>query len=152
MLLAKNRKATYNYEIIDKYLAGIVLKGYEVKAIREKKVNFEGAYVKVEDGEVYVVNMHIGRYSNMSQEYNDQMARAPRKLLLNSREIDLVTTALQQKGKTAVPLALVLRNNQIKLEFAVVKGRKALGKKQLEKDRQLDKELDKIRKEVERSY
>ncbi len=142
MLLAKNRRALFNYEILDKYIAGIVLKGYEVKAVREGKVNMEGSFIKIDHGNLVVTNMHIGKYSKQSQNYNDEMAKAPRKLLVNKGELAKITKVLQEKGKTSVPLALLLKNNLIKLEFAVVKGKKKEEKKQIQKEKQIIKDLD----------
>jgi len=147
MLLARNRKALRNYEVTEKFLAGIKLKGYEVKALREKKVSFEGAYVKVMGGEVWLMNMHIGRYSKQSQKVPDGEADRPRKLLLSKREIDVLRKEVAQKGKTAVPLALLLKHNLVKLELGIVRGRKAHEKKHLEKERQIRRDLEKERKE-----
>ena len=150
MLLAKNRRALYDYQLIEKFIAGIALKGYEVKAIREKKVNFEGSYVSVKPNGVFVENLNIGRYSKQSQEIDEQNTRKPRRLLLNKREIEKLKRELHEKGKTAVPLALILRNNLVKLEFAVAKGKKKYGKKQTEKEKQIDKEMKKTAKEFAR--
>jgi len=141
MLLAKNRKALYDYEVIEKFLAGVQLLGYEVKAVKEGKANFDGAYVQVIDNEAFVVNMYIGYYSRQSGKVDPEQARRSRKLLLNRHEIDKLKKEVVQKGKTAVPLALLLSNNLVKLEFAIVKGRKKRSKKQLEKERQVKKDL-----------
>ena len=81
MLIAKNRKAHFDYEIVQKFTAGIVLTGYEVKAVREGKVELKGTFVQVIGGELYVVNMYIGRYSSMSQKYDEKDSRHSRKLL-----------------------------------------------------------------------
>jgi len=147
-LLAKNRKALYKYSVEDTYVAGIVLKGYEVKAIREGKADFEGSYVQMLDGAPHVVNMSIGRYSNQSNTVDKSDTRRSRKLLLNQREIDQISTKISQKGKTAVPLALVLVNNNIKLEFAVVKGKKDYEKKTVAKERQIRRDLAKEAKKL----
>ena len=147
MLILRNKKALFNNEVIEKYLAGIVLKGYEVKAVRERNVTFEGSYVTVDGNNVYVQNMHIGKFSKQSQEHNDTLARGPRKLLLEKREIGKLQRELNEKGKTAIPLALLLKNNKIKLEFAVVKGRKKHEKRQLLKKRQIEIDLRKSVKE-----
>lgn len=146
-LLAKNRKALFNHSIINRYDAGIVLKGYEVKAIREGKVDFEGSYVRLVKGEVYLTNLKIGRYSKQSKEISPQDERRDRKLLLNKNEIKEINRELSEKGKTAVPLALVMSNNKIKLEFAVVKGKKEFEKKQTAKERQLKKDMEIERKQ-----
>ncbi len=141
-LLAKNRKALFNHSIIERYDAGVVLKGYEVKAIREGKVDFEGSYVRVIKGEVFLTNLKIGRYSKQSKEISPQDETRDRKLLLNKNEIKGINRELSEKGKTAVPLALVLSNNKIKLELAVVKGKKEFEKKQTAKERQLKKDME----------
>ena len=147
-LLAKNRKALYKYSVEDTYIAGIVLKGYEVKAIREGKADFEGSYVQMLDGAPHVVNMNIGRYSNQSNIVDKYDSRRSRKLLLNQKEINKISTKVSQKGKTAVPLALVLVNNKIKLEFAVVKGKKDYEKKVVTKERQIERDLAKEAKKL----
>jgi SsrA-binding protein len=150
MLLVKNRRAYYDYEIIEKFLAGMVLRGYEVKALREKKANFDGAYIKVDKGEVFVVNMYIGRYSKQSQEVSDTNLRNQRKLLLTKQETERLQKAINEKGRTAVPLALLLKNNMIKLEIAVVKGKKIVGKKHVAKEKQVRRDMEKEKKDFER--
>ena len=149
-LLAKNRKALFNHSIISRFDAGIVLKGYEVKSIREGKVDFEGSYVRVIKNEAYVTNLKIGRYSKQSKEVTSQDEKRDRKLLLNKNEIAEINRDLFEKGNTAVPLALVLFNNKIKLEFAVVKGKKEFEKKQTAKERQIRKDMEIERKEFKR--
>ncbi|HOM78196.1 MAG TPA: SsrA-binding protein SmpB [bacterium] len=148
MLIAKNRKALFNYEIIEKYLAGIMLTGYEVKALREHNVNFEGSFVKIENGEALLINLQIGRYSKQGQKIDEAAEKRTRKLLLNKVELEKITRQIQEKGKTIVPLAFVLRNNLIKLEIAVVKGRKKYEKKQVAKTRQIEKDLLRQRKDM----
>ena len=147
MLLVKNRKALFNHQIVEKFLAGIELKGYEVKAIRENNVTFEGSYVSIEEGQVYVQNLHVGKYSKQSQDYNEQESRRPRKLLLQKGEIKKLQKEVSEKGKTAIPLALLLKRGKVKLEFAVVKGRKKHEKKQLLKKRQIEIDLQKTAKQ-----
>lgn len=150
-LLAKNRRAAFNHTIVDKYDAGIVLKGHEVKAIREGKTDFEGSYIKIINNEVYVVNLKIGRYSKQSKESGAIDEARSRKLLLNKKEILDLKRELAEKGKTAVPLALVLSNNIIKLEFAVVKGKKEFEKKHTAKERQIRKDMKIEAKEFRKS-
>jgi SsrA-binding protein len=147
-LLSKNRKALFNNTLIKRFNAGIVLKGNEVKAIREGKVDFEGSYIKVFKNEVYVVNLNIGRYSKQSKESSTYDERRERKLLLNKNEIAEVNRDISEKGKTAVPLSLVLSNNKIKLEFAIVKGKKEFEKKQTAKERQIRADMQKESKEL----
>jgi len=141
-MITRNRKALRKYEVLQKFIAGIVLKGYEVKAIKEGKANLEGAFVKILDGKPYVVNMHIGRYSNQSQDVDPIQQKRSRQILLNEKEILKIEQETQQKGKTAVPLALLLQHNLIKLELAIVKGRKKYEKRHLEKERQIRKDLE----------
>ena len=150
MLLAKNRKALYDHEITEKFISGIKLQGYEVKAIKERKVNFDGSYVLVIDKEAFVVNMHIGMYSTQSQKVADSDSRKTRKLLLNKNEIKKLQIELSQKGKTAVPLALLLDHGLVKLEFAVVKGRKKQDKRLVEKQRQIQRDMEREIKEIAR--
>jgi SsrA-binding protein len=150
-LISKNRKALYNHQIIEKYTAGLLLKGYEVKAIREGKANFEGSYVQIIGGVPSVVNMYIGPYSKQSKSFSDVDARKTRPLLLNKKETGKITIDLTQKGKTAVPLALVASHGLIKLEFAVVKGLKEFEKKVVAKERQIKKDLEVESKEYRRT-
>ncbi len=142
MLIAKNRHALHNFEILEKLMAGIVLRGYEVKALRETKVNLTGSYVQLVDDTPLVVGMAIGRYSKLSQDLDDLALTRPRQLLLNKDEIGTLRRHLAEKGKSAVPLALVFRNNLVKLEIALVKGKKKHEKKIVEKERQIKKDLD----------
>ena len=149
-LLAKNRKALFNHLLVSKFDAGIVLKGYEVKAIREGKADFEGSYVKVVGGEVFITNLNIGMYSKQAKE-SDFQPKRDRKLLLNRNEIAELNREISEKGKTAIPLAFILSNNIIKLEFAVVKGKKEFEKKQTAKEAQIRKDMRKEEKEYRRN-
>lgn len=150
MLLAKNRKALFDYSLVEKYTVGIVLTGPEVKAAREGKVNFEGSFVRVLNGEVFAVNLYIGPYSKQGHGFDEVEAKRNRKLLLNAHEIKDIAIEISQKGRSAVPLALVLDHNLIKLEIAVVKGRKEYEKKQVAKDRQVEIDLKNETKEIKR--
>lgn len=147
MLLAKNKKATFEYEVLDKYTAGLVLYGHEVKSVREGNVNFEGSLVTVLHGEAYVVNLHIGRYSHQSQKYNEKEAKRTRKLLLNKKEVLKLAQAISLKGRFAVPLALILQHNLVKLELGVVRSKKQYEKKQVLIERQIERDLDRVRKD-----
>lgn len=141
MLISKNRKALFDHEIVEQFTAGIILKGFEVKAIKENKATFEGSYVQLIDGEPYIVNMYVGKYSKQSRDFDELQARRNRKILLNKSEIDKLAKETSQKGKTAVPLALILDKGKIKLEFAIVKGKKEFEKKQVAKERQIKKDM-----------
>lgn len=150
MLLIKNKKALRSYEVIEKFTAGLVLKGYEVKALREKNGSFEGSYIRLIDEKPYLTGMHIGRYSKQSQDFDDKNTTRDRAILITKQEIRKLNHALDQKGQTAVPLAMILQNNLIKLEFATVKGLKGHQKKHIEKEKQIKKDLEKYNKETKR--
>lgn len=142
MLLAKNKKALFEHTLLEKYVAGIVLHGYEVKALREGKVNFDSSYVQILSGVPYVINLYIGKYSKQSSDFTEYDSRRSRKLLLNKKEIEDIRREILQKGKTAVPLAFILHNNNIKIEFGIVKGKKEFEKKQVAKERQIKRDLE----------
>jgi SsrA-binding protein len=141
-LLIKNKKALFNYELLESYIAGIVLKGYEVKALREGKASFEGSYVTLDNKKLVVKNIKIGRYSKQSTNSHPEDASRNRDLLLNKTEIEQFRKSLDQKGLTAVPLAFVLQNGKIKLEIGVVRGRKEFEKKQVAKEKQIKRDLE----------
>jgi len=151
MLLAKNRKAFFEHEILERYTAGISLRGYEVKAIREGKANFSDSYVQILSGVPVILNMYIGAYSKQSQRFNEADSRRSRKLLLSKSEIEKIQRELMEKGRTAIPLALILEHNMIKLEFGIAKGRKKEEKKHVEKERQIKIDLERTVKESFRS-
>jgi SsrA-binding protein len=148
LVITKNRKAMYDHELLERFSAGIVLKGYEVKAIKENQANLEGSYVQIVDGVPCVVNMYIGRYSGQSKDFDEFNARRNRTLLLNKKEIAEIERETSEKGKTAIPLAIVLQNNKLKVEFAIVRGKKEFEKKQVAKDRQVKRDLEREAKEL----
>lgn len=140
-ILTKNKKAYFEYTIIEKYVAGIQLKGSEVKSIRNGKVNLDDAYCFIEQNEAFVKNMHISEHKEGGKANNHQPIR-DRKLLLKKREIFTLNDKVKQKGLTLVPLQLVLTERGfIKLELALAKGKKIYDKKETLKLRDLDREL-----------
>lgn len=147
-VIAKNRKAFHNFTVIETYIAGIVLKGYEVKAIREGKASFEGSYIDKDDRHLSVINLYIGRYSKQSKNFVEEDAKRSRKLLLTQKEEADILRDISEKGKTAVPVALLLKNGLVKLEIAVVKGKKEFEKKVVAKDRQVQRDLARESKEI----
>lgn len=126
--VASNRVAYHEYFIEDKYEAGIVLVGTEVKSIRQGKVNLKDSYVNIKDGEAYVYNMHVSPYEK-GNIYNVDPLR-PRKLLLNKREIRKLTGLSTLKGYSLIPLSLYLKNGLVKMDLAVAKGKKNYDKRQ----------------------
>lgn len=126
--VASNKKAYHEYFIEDKYEAGIVLVGTEVKSIRQGKVNLKDSYVNIKDGEAYVYNLHISPYEK-GNIYNVDALR-PRKLLLNKREIRKLIGLVTLKGYALIPLSLYLKNGLVKMELAVAKGKKLHDKRE----------------------
>ena len=142
-----NRKAGFEYHLTDKYEAGIVLKGSEVKSIREGKVNIKGSYIKFIDNELYVIGMHIGTYSNAG--YSSHEPVHDRKLLLHKQEIKKIKRMVEEKGKTLIPLSIFFKGGYVKVEFGLAQGKKLWDKRKnkMEKDisRQINRELKKAR-------
>ena len=151
MILVRNKKALFNYELLEKYLAGISLQGHEVKALREGKGHMEGSYITHRNGELYIIGLKIDRYSKFSGSFSEEQIDRDRRLLLTKYEIAQVVREISEKGKTAVPLALLLKNNYVKLELGVVRGKKEFEKKQVEKEKQMKKETDQMFKNLRRS-
>jgi len=142
-IIATNRKARHEYHILNKYEAGIVLQGSEVKALREGKANVKEAYIRFSDHELYIVGMHIGDYSNAG--YTTHSAVHDRKLLMHSKELMRIKKTIDEKGKTLIPLSLYFKNNRVKVEFALAQGKKLFDKRIAKMDqdvkRQVDREL-----------
>ena len=127
-IIANNKKAYHEYFIEEKYEAGLVLVGTEVKSIRQGKVNFKDSYVGIKNGEVFVYNLHISPYEK-GNIYNVDPLR-PRKLLLNKREIRKLIGLTTLKGYSLIPLSLYLKNGLVKMELSVAKGKKNYDKRQ----------------------
>ena len=127
-IVAKNKKAYHEYFIEDKYEAGLVLVGTEVKSIRQGKVNLKDSYVSIKNGEAFVYNMHISPYEK-GNIYNVDPLR-PRKLLLNKRELRKLIGLTTLKGYSLIPLSLYLKNGLVKMELSVAKGKKTYDKRQ----------------------
>lgn len=126
-VIARNKKARHDYFIEETFEAGIVLTGTEVKSIRQGRVNLKDSYAMVENGEVFVNNMHISPYEQ-GNIYNVDPLRK-RKLLLHKREISKLIGYTTQKGYTLVPLSLYIKNGKVKIELAVAKGKKLYDKR-----------------------
>ncbi len=132
--VAKNRKARHDYFIDDRFEAGIVLAGTEVKSLREGRGNITESYAGERDGEIFLFNAYIPEYQNAS--YIDHETRRPRKLLLKRREIDKLIAALTQKGVTLVPLAIYFNARGIaKIEIGVATGKRKFEKREAIKER-----------------
>lgn len=127
-LIAKNPVAYHNFNIEDKYEAGIVLSGTEIKSIRKGKVNLKDSYAGFKDGECYIYSMHISPYEH-GNIFNKDPLR-DRKLLLNRREINKLVGLIKQKGYTLVPMNLYFSGHFIKLELGIGKGKKLYDKRE----------------------
>lgn len=139
----KNRRATFDYEIVDTYTAGIVLTGTEIKSIRQGKASLADTYCLVENGEVWVKNMYVAEY--FYGTYNNHVARRDRKLLLNKKEIGKLARSGAEAGFTVVPLRLFISERGLaKLVIGVVRGKKSFDKRQSIKEREDKRQLDRI--------
>jgi SsrA-binding protein len=134
-----NRRARFEYEIIDSYEAGIVLKGSEVKSLRAGKANFQDSYAIVKNGEVWLLSMHINPYEQANQ-FNHDPVRT-RKLLLNKREIGKLQAQSNEQGLTLIPLKLYFKHGIAKVELGVAKGKKLHDKRESIKERDMDREM-----------
>jgi SsrA-binding protein len=140
----RNKKASFEYTFIDKYVAGIVLTGSEIKSIRLGKVNLQDAYCTFLNGELFVKELHISPYT-MAKEINHEPKRE-RKLLLNKRELRKLETKNKEKGLTIIPIRIFLNERGLaKLEIALAKGKKLYDKREDIKKKDMKRELDRMR-------
>ncbi len=144
-VVTRNRKAFHDYRIEDRFEAGVVLVGSEVKSLRDGKANLQDSYCKIEEGEVIMMNCHISPYSQASH-FNHDPVRA-RKLLLHRREIRKLDRALTQKGYTLIPLQIYFVRGRAKVEIGLAKGKRQYDKRVDIADRESKRRLDRIRSE-----
>ena len=135
---AFNRSASFNYFLTDKYETGIALRGTEVKSIREGKANLKDAYGILKDGELFLLNAHIGPFSH-GNAMNHESLRT-RKLLVHKQELRQLEAATRQKGFTLIPVRLYFRHGRVKCELALAKGKQEYDKRATEKKREGDNE------------
>jgi len=136
--IAVNRQAFHNYEIIEKFEAGIVLTGTEIKSARESRVNLKDAYGIVKAGEVWLLNCHISPYSHGS--YANHEPLRTRKLLLKHSEINRLIGRTTERGLTLVPLRVYLKEGRLKCELALAKGRKVHDKREVSRQKTIERE------------
>ncbi|GGZ62173.1 SsrA-binding protein SmpB [Mesonia mobilis] len=142
----KNRKAKFQYEILDKYVAGIKLAGTEIKAIREGKAGIAESFCEFHRGELYVINMHVDEYSHAT--HFNHNPKSERKLLLNKQELRKLEKQINQSGLTIIPLRLFINDRGLaKLAIALCKGKKTHDKRETIKDRENKRRLDRIKKD-----
>ena len=136
--VATNRKAFHDYHVLDKLEAGVMLRGTEVKSLREGRANLTDSYVQVRSGEAFLLNVHISPYSHGNIENHDPTRS--RKLLLHKRQIERLEAEMMRKGLSIVPLRLYFRGGRVKVEIGVVRGKKLYDKRETDKRREADRE------------
>lgn len=136
--LATNRRARYDYHLLDRFEAGIALTGTEVKSARAGRIQLKDSYVEIRDGEAYLVGARISPYSHGGRENHDPERR--RKLLLKKREIDKLFGRTTLRGATIVPLSVYLKGNLVKVEIALAEGKKRFDKREAEKRKEMERE------------
>lgn len=137
--ISSNRKAFHEYTISDKVEAGLVLTGTEVKSARLGKVSLTDGWVDFSSGEAYLRDVHFAKYSHGS--YLNHEETRPRKLLLNKSELARLTAKVEEKGFTVIPLRLYFKNQHIKIEIGIAKGKKLHDKRESTKEREADREM-----------
>ena len=138
-LIADNRKARHDYRLFDTYEAGIVLLGTEVKAIREGRVNLRDSYGRVEQGEVFLYNVHISPYSHRGYAEHEPLRR--RKLLLRKREIRKLIGKVVERGMTLVPVRMYFKRGRVKVAVSLAKGKREYDKRETLRRRDADREV-----------
>lgn len=133
-----NKKGAFDYEILEKFEAGIALKGFEVKSIKTGRINLRGSFVTVKNSELYLTGANIPPYQPKNTPLDYDPTRS-RKLLLNNKEIKYLIGKSQQKGLTLIPVRVYIKNNLIKLEFGVAKGKKKYDKREIIKKREFER-------------
>ena len=146
--LARNRQAFFLYEILDKFEAGVVLLGPEVKSIREAKIQLKDAYASIEGGELWLFHCHVSPYAqhtHTSLTPIDPLRK--RKLLMHRKELDKLKGRVEEKGLTLVPLRIYLKRGKVKVELGLGRGKKLYDKREAVKDRDLAREQDRALRE-----
>jgi SsrA-binding protein len=143
--VATNRQASFRYELLDKVEAGMVLRGTEVKALREGGAQLKDAYATITDGEVWLHNLHIPPYKPAARE--NHPPERPRKLLLHRREIERILGRIAEKGLTIVPTRIYFRDGRAKVELATARGKDRFDKRQSIKERDMKRDLDRAMSE-----
>ena len=140
MKITTNRKAYFEYHILEEYEAGIVLLGSEVKSIRQSNVTISDSFIYLKDGEVWVKNLKVARYkqTHIAEPHDESRDK---KLLLTKKEIQKISKLLDQNGNTCVPLSIFCKRNKLKVKIGVVKGKKLWDKRQTIKDRDIKRDI-----------
>jgi SsrA-binding protein len=139
-MIALNRRARYEYNFMEEYEAGIVLVGSEVKSVRMGNVTMVDAFIYIKDNEVWIKNLKVAAYKS-AHSLDKHEENRDKKLLLNKKEITRIKRKLEDKGITAIPLGMFIKNNRIKIKIAVAKGKKTWDKRETIKERDLTREM-----------
>jgi len=142
-MISKNRKAYHNFEILDKFEAGIVLCGTEIKSVRESHVTFKDSYVDIKNNEAYLVGFYIAQYT-FGNRWNHEEERR-RKLLLHKQEIIRLYQKIREKGLTLVPLSIYIKNGKAKMSIGLGKGKNLFDKRDSLKKKDQKRELDRVK-------
>jgi SsrA-binding protein len=142
----ENKRAYYDYEILGRIEAGIVLKGSEVKSIREGKISFKDSYAKVENGEIFLYNLYIAPYQSSFEKINPMKKK---KLLLHKNEIRNIGKKISEKHLTLIPLSVYFNNRGlVKVELGIAKGKKIFDKRKVLKEREIEREISRKMKDM----
>ena len=139
-IISTNKKASFQYTLLESFEAGISLKGSEVKAIRENKVNIKESYIVLKKNEIYIIGMHIGEYSHSG--YVSHTPLRNRKLLLHKSEISKIIKQIKDVGKTLIPTKIYFKNSNVKVKFCIAKGKKSWDKRIAKKEKDLKRDVD----------
>ena len=149
-IIAENRKARHNYQIEDKYEVGLVLKGTEVKSLRQGRANLKDSYARIKDGEIFIYQMHISPYPFAHYDNHDPLR--PRKLLLHKREIKQLYGKVNERGLTLIPLKLYFQNGKAKMSLALASGKRKYDKREAIRRRDEQREMERTRKQYTSNY
>jgi SsrA-binding protein len=149
-IVCQNRKARFNYFILDKFEAGMVLVGTEVKSLRAGRANLKDSYGKITNGEVYLYNMHISPYPFAARGNHDPLR--PRKLLLHKQEIKRLIGKVEEKGQSLIPLAVYFnKKGKAKVTMALAKGKRKYDKREAIRKRDEDRELQRAKRDLQKA-
>jgi len=143
-IIASNRKAKFEYNLLEHYEAGIVLLGTEIKSVRARQVSIAEAYIQTDGNEVWLINAHIAPYDPASRMNHDPKRK--RKLLLHRKEILKLWSSVKQKGLTIIPVEMYLKNGKAKIDISVARGKKLYDKRRDIADRDMKRDLERNRK------
>jgi len=147
-VVAVNRKARHDYELLERTEAGLVLQGTEVKSIRDGRVNLKDSYASAQDGELFLLQCHVSPYSHGNRENHDPLRK--RKLLLHRRELRRLIGKMSERGLTLVPTRMYFKNGRVKVEIALARGKKAHDRRASEKEKDVNREIRAALKERSR--